>query len=411
MRIIDVAEFYSPQGGGVRTYIEQKLRAAAAGGHELLVIAPGERDAIEHRFGGRIAWVASAPMPFDPRYRLLVRERAVHALIDQEAPDIIEGSSPWTGGWMAARYRARALGAGGPRKCFVFHQDAVAVYPQTLFGRWLGVGRVDQLCAPYWSYLRRLSHRFDATIVSGEWLARRLADHGIRRPIAVPFGVDKTLFCGARPDAALRASLLARAGAAPDAALLVAVSRHHPEKRLGTLFQAIELLSRRRPIALIVYGDGPLAGYNALRARGLPIHLAGVTHDRQLLSRVLASADALLHGSSAETFGLAIAEALCAALPIVVPDVGGAAALADPSYAETYPAGDARACADAVLRLLAREPQRLRCAAATFGRTHLLSQGEHFDRLFETYLSLARARESGSAPSGDRTHERRGFTQ
>jgi alpha-1,6-mannosyltransferase len=28
MRIVDVCAFYSPQGGGVRTYIEQKLRCS-----------------------------------------------------------------------------------------------------------------------------------------------------------------------------------------------------------------------------------------------------------------------------------------------------------------------------------------------------------------------------------------------
>ena len=34
MKIVDVAEFYAEQGGGVRTYVNHKLRAAAAAGHE-----------------------------------------------------------------------------------------------------------------------------------------------------------------------------------------------------------------------------------------------------------------------------------------------------------------------------------------------------------------------------------------
>ncbi|HET7281314.1 MAG TPA: hypothetical protein VFI67_03230, partial [Sphingomicrobium sp.] len=43
MRIADVSAFYTPAGGGVRTYVEAKLRAAARFGHEMIVIVPGER--------------------------------------------------------------------------------------------------------------------------------------------------------------------------------------------------------------------------------------------------------------------------------------------------------------------------------------------------------------------------------
>src|SRR6185312_8904173 len=42
MRIADVCAFYTPAGGGVRTYVEAKLKAAPRFGHEMIVIAPGE---------------------------------------------------------------------------------------------------------------------------------------------------------------------------------------------------------------------------------------------------------------------------------------------------------------------------------------------------------------------------------
>ena len=41
MKVVDVAEFYADKGGGVRTYIHQKLEAGARLGHEVVVIAPG----------------------------------------------------------------------------------------------------------------------------------------------------------------------------------------------------------------------------------------------------------------------------------------------------------------------------------------------------------------------------------
>ena len=391
MRIVDVAEFYAERGGGVRTYVDQKLRAAAEHGHELLVIAPGARDAIERRFGSRVAWVASPPLPVDPRYRLLLRERAVHALIDQEQPDILEGSSAWTGGLFVARYRGSVNSVRRTRKSFVFHQDPVAVYPQTLLGGVLGAGRVDALCGPYWAYLRRLSAHFDVTVVAGAWLSARLAAHGVARTLTVPFGVDKTLFGAAQADATLRAELLAKAHCGPDASLLVSVSRHHPEKRLGTLFQAVKLAAAKRPLALVVYGDGPLARWSALQAKGLPVYLAGVTRDRALLARVLASADALLHGSAAETYGLVVAEALCAGLPVIVPNAGGAAELAGDAYAERYTAGDAPSCAAAIERLLARRSTELRAASKQAAQERVLDVHAHFERLFAAYQSLAAA--------------------
>src|SRR5207245_7055569 len=46
MRIVDVCAFYTPAGGGVRTYVDAKLKAAARFGHEIVVIAPGERDEV-----------------------------------------------------------------------------------------------------------------------------------------------------------------------------------------------------------------------------------------------------------------------------------------------------------------------------------------------------------------------------
>ena len=52
MRIVDVNEFYSPTGGGVRTYVDRKMGILADLGHELIVVAPGREDRVEERPGG-----------------------------------------------------------------------------------------------------------------------------------------------------------------------------------------------------------------------------------------------------------------------------------------------------------------------------------------------------------------------
>lgn len=387
MKILDVSEFYSDQGGGVRTYTDQKLAAAAALGHELVVVAPAPRSGEERRFGGRVVWVESPRFPFDPRYHVFVRPAAVHAVIAREGPDVVEGSSVWSGGWFAAGARCRAL------KALVFHQDPVAVYPQTLLDGWLSPARIDGFCAPYWACLQRLASRFDLTVAASGWLAGRLAEQGLGNARAVPFGSDTRPFALARRDPRLRAQLLASTGTPPHGTLLVCVSRHHPEKRLGTLCRAVQSLRRRLPVGLVIFGDGPLRPLvQRWAARAPGVRLAGFERDRERLARVLASADALLHGSSAETYGIAVAEALSAGLPVIVPDRGGAAELADPACAETYRPGDAAACAAAIERLIARAGAPLRGAAAAHAARHVRALSAHFRELFALYEAERRRR-------------------
>ena len=61
MRIVDVCAFYTPHGGGVKTYAERKLRAGPANGHEIIIVAPG--DTQEVRTMGPRARLVTVPSP------------------------------------------------------------------------------------------------------------------------------------------------------------------------------------------------------------------------------------------------------------------------------------------------------------------------------------------------------------
>ena len=97
MRIADVCAFYTPAGGGVRTYIEAKLRAAQRFGHEMIVIAPGERHEVTRRGPGSLLVTVPSPrLPVDRRYRYFDDEAALHSVLDAWRPDHVEASSPWS---------------------------------------------------------------------------------------------------------------------------------------------------------------------------------------------------------------------------------------------------------------------------------------------------------------------------
>jgi alpha-1,6-mannosyltransferase len=142
-------------------------------------------------------------------------------------------------------------------------------------------------------------------------------------------------------------------------------------------------------MGLVIYGDGPLRNWikrNAARVPG--VYLAGFVTDREEIATSLASADAMLHGSAAETYGLVIAEALCSGLPIIVPNQGGAADLADPSYAETYAPGDVAGCSAAIEALLDRDRAALVAGCARAAQHEIGTMDDHFHQLFELYERL-----------------------
>jgi alpha-1,6-mannosyltransferase len=388
MKIVDVSEFYSPTGGGVRAYVDQKFRAAAGAGHDLTVIAPGTENRVERREGGgKIVWVDTPQLPFDKNYRMFWRAKDVLDIIDAEKPDVLEGSSPWRGGYIAGKWRGDAV------KMLFMHADPVAVYPQTLLTGKLKPYTIDHLFGWYWSYLRRLNGRFDGCVVAGSWLKRRFETYGLQHLHAVPFGVERDVFKPGLRDEALRAELLARCGLGPEAALVLNVGRFHPEKRVGMLIEAVSKAQSARKIGFYVVGDGFIRGsVEARAAKANHVHLAGWLKDRATLARTIASSDAVLHGSSAETYGFAVAEALCCGTPVVVPDSGGAADLADPSCSELYPAGNADGAAAALLKLLSRDRAALSRAAAAVAAARIGDIESHFVNLFALYADAVAER-------------------
>ena len=396
MKLVDLCEYYAPQGGGVRVYIEHKLHAASRHGVEAVIVAPGPTDREERVAGGRIIWVRSPPLPFDARYHVFAAAGPVHRLLDRERPDVLEVSSLLRAPWIAAGWQGAA-----PRALF-FHSDPLASYAETLFGRWLSEQAMDRIFAFGWAYLRRLQRHFDGSVVAGDWLAERLARHGLARPSVVPLGIEKDRF---RPDLRkeeVRRSLLAACGVDdPAGRLLLVVGRLHPEKRIVMLLEAFARLRRDHPVGLCIIGDGPLRRRIARAAhRRAGVHFAGPIRDRDALARVMASADLLLHGCASETFGIVIGEALCAGLPIVVPDRGGARALAREDFAEIYRAGDAADCTRALGRMLRRTSAQTRAAAARFGEESLCAPAAHFGRLFELYERLASGPRRDAAVQG-----------
>jgi alpha-1,6-mannosyltransferase len=389
MRIVDVCAFYAPRGGGVKTYVDRKLAWGSAHGHQIMVVAPGAETRTETRGdGARIEWVAAPILPVDRAYRYFPDHETIHRALDALRPDLVEASSPWRAAEAVASWRGSS-----PRALFM-HADPLAAYAYRWFGPVASRETIDRGFDWFWRRLRRLDGRFDLVVSPSRSLAARLTGGGLGHVVTNPLGIAERIFSPARRDPALRAQLLARCGLAPDATLLLGIGRHAPEKRWPLVVDACMAAGVERPIGLVLVGDGRERG-RVLRHIGENPHiltLAPIT-DRPALARLMASGDALIHGCEAETFCLVAAEARASGLPLITPDLGGASDQARESGGEIYRSADAASAAQAILRLVDRDPARLgveaRARAAT---TRTLDA--HFADLFAMYAAVtARARQ------------------
>jgi alpha-1,6-mannosyltransferase len=379
MKIVDVCAFYAPQGGGVKTYVEQKLAIGQRLGHEIVIVAPGDEDRREVRpGGGRIEWLKSPQLPVDRRYRYFDDEARLLAKVAAEKPDMIEASSPWR----SASQVSRAF-PGVPRALFM-HADPFAAYGYRWLGEFASVEAIDRGLEFGWRYMRNLCAAYDVVVSPSEGLAERLTAQGIANVVSVPLGVEPGIFSPTLRDRGLRGRMLTHCDLPEDATLLLGVGRFSPEKRWPMVVDAVTAAAIQRPIGLVLVGDGPQRRRIKRQARGNPhIFLAAPMRDRVALARLMASADALIHGGDAETFSLVAAEAVASGLPLIVPDRGGTADHAAKSGGLTYVSASAQDATRAILAFVdGSRPMPLGPAR---------TMPEHFEALFALYARTSAA--------------------
>lgn len=377
MKIVDVCAFYSPRGGGVKTYVGQKLAMAERMEQDITILAPADDDALVE-FGpwARIQTIASPRFPLDRKYWYFKGERALHSALDKLAPDFVEASSPWRSPLMVANWRSEIP------KALIMHADPLSAYAY----RWLEplVSRetIDRRFVRYWDHLRQLGRLYDAVVCASEDLASRLKAGGVGNVVTVPMGVEAQRFSARKRNENLRAILLAQCGLNPDATLLIAAGRLAPEKRVPMLVEAVTIAGRHRQVGLAIFGEGR-DDTNIVRAIGGNPHirLFRPERDRERFASVLASADAFLHGCEAETFCMTAAEASASGIPVIVPDRGGAADFAKGEMGVPYRAADHADLVRAILNLPDRFVARSNGCVAR-------AMDDHFAALFAIYQQL-----------------------
>jgi len=380
MRIVDVCAFYTPAGGGVRTYIEAKLKAASRAGHEIIVIAPGEREETVRRGPGAfLVTIPSPALPLDRRYRYFHDETAIHRALDAWSPDHVEASSPWSSAAMVGRWH------GAASRSLVMHCDPLAAYAYRWLGSLIPTRAIDRLFGRFWKHLRRLDQMFDLVVCANGQLARRLSHGGVGKSETIGMGVENGLFSPVLREPGLRTMALSSIGLPADSILLIAIGRFSAEKRWEMVIRAASRLNPH--VGLLLVGDGPRRSQlERLASRAGNARVIGPLDNRHELARLLASADALVHGCEAETFCMVAAEARASGIPLIVPDDGGAADHLVQGAGFAYRAGSRRSLEDAILHFVEGGPELQRARATLHSEVRTMDQ--HFEQLFARYAML-----------------------
>ncbi|QEI05334.1 glycosyltransferase family 1 protein [Pigmentiphaga aceris] len=354
--VVDATMFWSPRGGGVKSYLRAKngfLQREESIRHT--VVVPGAIAAASPQVPG-------LPLPFSSGYRFPLARNASARVLRALKPDVIEVGDPYQMAWSALD----AGQASGVPVCAFFHSNILEM-AQRLAGK-----HARQAAA---IYVRKLYPHFDRVFAPSAHLVSQLHDLGVSRAVLQPLGVDTTVFHPQPADGSWRA----RHNIPPDAVVLLYVGRFAPEKNLPLLADAVERLGA--PYLLVAIGDGPVTPRGS-RVRVLPYE-AG----REALARAYADADAFVHAGDQETFGLAVLEALACGLPVVGAKRAGVGDLVVDAVGITVPPGSAEAFARAIVSLRQRNPDALAKAA----RAHALSYDWRnvFPPLIQHYRQLA----------------------
>lgn len=314
MKIVDLTQFYSPVSGGVKRYLHEKIDyiEKQSPGDQHVLIVPGQKSKMEIRGRSPIYSIRSPLISRTGRYRALVNLRAVGNILRRERPDIIETGDPYQLGWRAVR-------SGRTLKIPVvgfYHSHFPEAYLRAS-ARLLGkraAGRVMKLSR---GYVRKLYNRFAATLVASDRLADVLREWDVRNVQVVELGVNIDIF---RPDESDREPIRRSLDVDPGRKLLLYVGRLAKEKNSALLFNAFEILNKRKPNAfhLLVIGEGPQRKQlRQLQERHENISWIRYCAEPCELARYYRAADLFVHPGVQETFGLVAVESQACATPIV----------------------------------------------------------------------------------------------
>ena len=389
--VCDLTQSWSDVGGGVGTYLKRKRAyILEKTPHQHLMILPGPKDEVIDEGRAVTVFIASPKVPRSPHYRLLLRNRAVRATLEQYRPDLIECQDAYNLPWAAIAHRKiypqTALVAG-------YFTDFPTVYGKRPLAKFVGAGLAGAVSRLGYRYCGALYSRFDAVYgLSENGGVAKLTEAGVNNVLVVPLGVELDEFDPSRRDMELRRSL----GIGDDQPMLIYAGRLDGEKRPQVVVDAFRQLPEAMGATLVLLGDGPLRAQFCELGKTMRIIAPGFVNGRAELARWLASADIYVSAMADETFGISVIEAQASGLPVVGVAAGAMVDRITPFTGRLGPVDDAAAMASNILDVWNNQPKEMGLVAREHVR-HRFAWDQSMESLFGSVYRLAFARRAARA--------------
>ncbi len=297
MKIALITATFPPEVNGVAMTNQRLIRGLIQRGHSVLLIKPQRSDAIpsdDSSLG--IFEVLGLPIPNYAGLKIGIPiPGQLKRLFREARPDVVHLATEGPLGFSALR-SARSLGIPVTSTFHTNFQDYCADYGAAFLG--------DAMMG----YLRWFHNACALTTAPDPSLIERLKAKGVERLEMLGRGADTELFTPERRSEALRASW----GADDDTPVAIYVGRAAAEKDIPLALEAWKKACNYQPnLKMVVIGDGPVR--KKLEKKWPEVHFAGMRYDIDLATHY-ASADFFIFGSTSETFGNVVVEAMSSGL-------------------------------------------------------------------------------------------------